>query len=93
MRIIILMLYAALGYAVYVFVRGYFSSVEEGRPEENPEDTISEKGNGDTQEEPVTEDKSPEIEEEGNDEPIAETTDDTADDNLDDENKDINHNE
>ena len=32
MRIIILMLYAALGYAVYVFVRGYFSSVEEGRP-------------------------------------------------------------
>lgn len=32
MRIIILMLYAALGYALYVFMRGYFSSVGSGKP-------------------------------------------------------------
>ncbi len=31
MRIIILMIYAALGYAVYVFVRGYFSNSEAER--------------------------------------------------------------
>lgn len=28
MRIIILMFYAALGYALYIFVRGYFSSLK-----------------------------------------------------------------